>query len=649
MKHQKEKDDELVSDKPQREENSKPEEEKDLPIKYATHGRSILKSARLHGNDENADKYSVDSLDILETPTSDSGISGGTNSLERDFSKNNSTMSVENSLKVTEEITIDQSEVMYIAPGGPKPDVDEMNHTNKTVSFIDEVNEIVAKSSSDISTKETVDSDDQNQQIKANSVSLDKPNSSPDVRSSVKKEEMIKSHPLSSHTASEHKSNEEDSDLNKLLSYVESAKRKSGEVDGPASPGAESKKNNASFFVDVSEKKPISSGLGQRSLDSFGAYQIGQHFDSDGRQDKPKATITALEYRAERPAKGTGSFTMRDSAHKPVSSLREAYGKPLNREADTNVIKTSISANRTPTYSFYRTVETKTDTSRKNKEQSDINKRHSTIIMTSRGDDKAKVVSQKRRSDYYMGPRPWGSSNARQTSEPSVRDVRKALAINEQKRLADDRSSPLSMEVEGINSSAAVNDGDGVREQISKIGFEPHSEQEPDSALEEKSIALLNLPAERKTLKIAKQPYQSRMSSFNSEKLSGSMENISNNNIETHGPTNNMVKSTDNVFELTLSGKEKSKKTLQSQYVELQQQFSKWQEQLMDNQALLSKRADNATKSKGSSEFDRRRTVDVLAKEEPAPNTQAVVTNAGNNCCDCVTFWGHERVSLVHT
>ena len=161
--------------------------------------------------------------------------------------------------------------------------------------------------------------------------------------------------------------------------------------------------------------------------------------------------------------------------------------------------------------------------------------------------------------------RGWG---ARKTSEPSVRDVRSALAIHETKtKDAED----------AVNNSV-----EQAREETSKINFSPESANEQDSILEDKSIIQMANPVQRKSiLKNPRQPAGHYGSAMTLNETSEKREVTKTNSID------NLSKSQGKNSREAAAEKERRKKTLQAQYVDLQSQFSRWQEQLIENQKLL--------------------------------------------------------------
>ncbi|KAI0224686.1 hypothetical protein LSAT2_024320 [Lamellibrachia satsuma] len=189
-----------------------------------------------------------------------------------------------------------------------------------------------------------------------------------------------------------------------------------------------------------------------------------------------------------------------------------------------------------------------------------------------------------RKSSYdsiakFTGPQPWGS---RYQSEPSVKDIRKALLIRRESSLTRDMSSPgdrssVVQESPSRNSSFSSS---------SEINFQPNSADESQSVLEEKSISMIALSSERKST-------PRKTSTWSDRRRYSSMVSLATQNEPTLSllPSQTIQNSSSmEQLALTPNSRDKARRTLQSQYSELQMQFSKWQQQLMTNQALLTQK-----------------------------------------------------------
>ena len=592
-------------------------EEITSPIDLVSHS-SFEKPRGFSASDDNVDRFSVDSLDMINsvTPTSDSGFSG---SLERNTSGQEH---MEQRLSVTEEITIDQSEVMYIAPGGPKPDLEQQKMAEKSGSQIVEKPEEVVKEEEaryeestqevqqDVETEEvsqtgTVEMDTENNQEmdereekQPTVFIIEKTKLNQDIRNLGLPEppkEKRPSHPVTS-ISSTLADRSLDPDYRKFLSYVESAKQKTGEVgqEMPVSP--DSKTSGTSFFVEFEETKPHKSALHSQSLDSFSSYSrpesradaFSYAFPERRENRKSDFRITTLEYKPEaRKETSARVNSLRDIYHKPV-------GKTASLESEDSRPKSMYSAvPSSPSYSFYKT-EVKSEPPKKESS----NKRSSTVILMRKDQGSGSTgQTQPRRSGMFIGPRPYGAK--KQISEPSVRDVRKALSIYETKVDSDSSSK-------GSNRGTPTKEiGGDVRERCSKLGFSPSGEQESDSFLEEKSISQIALPAQRRVVsKATRQQQRKEVQQRDSPNFGGSavqlstksdsMENLGH--VTSDRSLSKMTKSTENVY--AAAAGEKSRKTLQSQYDDLEQQFSKWQTQLLHNQSLLNERTPDKVGSR---------------------------------------------------
>ncbi len=165
---------------------------------------------------------------------------------------------------------------------------------------------------------------------------------------------------------------------------------------------------------------------------------------------------------------------------------------------------------------------------------------------------------EEKRSVSYLGPQPWGTSILRAKSEPSVQDSPQTLYNT----YSSPRPVPEDDKVrkETRRFSALVGPQGFNRPRYSGLNFLPRSEGETENVLEEKSISMMALSAERK-------PVTPSYSS-SSQDLS-----MANGNTQADKPSNG-----------------DGKKSLQKQYEDLQKQFTQWQQQLVENQTLLSKK-----------------------------------------------------------
>ena len=187
-----------------------------------------------------------------------------------------------------------------------------------------------------------------------------------------------------------------------------------------------------------------------------------------------------------------------------------------------------------------------------------------------------------RKSSYdsiakVTAPRPWGT---RYQSEPSVKDIRKALLIRRDSSLTRDASTP--------GDQPLVEDSPSSKSSLSsssEINFQPSTADESQNVLEEKSISMLALPSERKTTPRKRGVWSDR-------RHYSSMVSLTQNESALSLPPSATLQNSSSLEQLAMTpnSRDKARRTLQSQYSELQMQFSKWQQQLMKNQALLSQK-----------------------------------------------------------
>ena len=188
-----------------------------------------------------------------------------------------------------------------------------------------------------------------------------------------------------------------------------------------------------------------------------------------------------------------------------------------------------------------------------------------------------------RKSSYesiakVTAPRPWGT---RYQSEPSVKDIRKALLIRRDSSLTRDGSAP--------GDRSLVPDSPSRKSSFSsssEINFQPSTADESQNVLEEKSISMLALPSERKTTPRKRGVWSDRR--HYSSMVSLATQNESALSLPPSATLQNS--SSLEQLAITPNSRDKARRTLQSQYSELQMQFSKWQQQLMKNQALLTQK-----------------------------------------------------------
>lgn len=223
-------------------------------------------------------------------------------------------------------------------------------------------------------------------------------------------------------------------------------------------------------------------------------------------------------------------------------------------------------------------------------------------------------------SPRFWGPRPW---SARENSDdvPSV-DVKEVLmrsreAVTRSRKLPPtseiidlvEKSVHSSPEKDGVLSSLtdvytpskSPSHGSGSpKDKCSNISFSPCSEEESQAMMEEKSITMLAYPMERKSIpKQSPEKYssstgldslgvrsdtnevQEETRHYNSELGLSEMTTREGEVVEPRPIAQTRPLSMDAIADA------KGKKSLQEQYADLQQQFSKWQKQLMDNERLL--------------------------------------------------------------
>ena len=224
-----------------------------------------------------------------------------------------------------------------------------------------------------------------------------------------------------------------------------------------------------------------------------------------------------------------------------------------------------------------------------------------TSLVTEHKDEEEPIERPKlkyeRRGLGVYGPRPWGASKAKSET-----------AINE----------GITAFSEKYASSVSGQDKDNgdIRLRVAELGFTPNSETEKENVLEEKSIYLMKLRKEQNSLPVDDMHKTSSVRRQVSNPANGALPGYNTLPwVKSHGRTptttgvgdspgresppemTRSVKAGGSTSAISEIGKQESKKTLQSQYEELQMQFSRWQKQLMDNQALLARQ--NITPTEG--------------------------------------------------
>ncbi|KAL4221930.1 actin filament network formation [Mactra antiquata] len=120
-------------------------------------------------------------------------------------------------------------------------------------------------------------------------------------------------------------------------------------------------------------------------------------------------------------------------------------------------------------------------------------------------------------------------------------------------------------------------DDDGIKTKCSELSFSPENEHEDEHLMEEKSISMIALPAERTPVKNS----QNTDDGAPTDSFTSSTQ-ITLSPTSPKTPSNYSVDSSprkDDSFD--------SNSLMQAQYNQLQQQFSMWQNQLIQNQKLL--------------------------------------------------------------
>ena len=397
--------------------------------------------------------------------------------------------------------------------------------------------------------------------------------------------------------------------------------------DRVTSPDAGSKQKGFPFTLTTMEYKAERDGFKDGDVDSDGfRVPSGVPPSSSRRTSAQKERAAMLK-----------ASSLRDVYSQPFGSLREAFGKNTHRVASPTSSNSSDRRSLSPTTSLqhppfsptpsqssvmtsYRSDYTTTNRDSTGYNRSSPSRRSGEAATT----DAAAVPSNKRAArtkGAFIGPRPWGARH----SEPSVRDVRAALAIHQAKESA----------------RQDVGGGGKVRDEVSRIGFSPDTQHESQSYLEEKSISLLASPAgEKSANKGASRLSAASASGGRGASAALSLRAESMENLADTPPrlsSRRFAKSTENVFEAASRDKAAttaaSKRSLQTQYADLQAQFSRWQTQLMDNQSLISSKPPepHVTSSKTvtlSTAGAGGATSSSTAKGDKKPHTNITVTNS---------------------
>ena len=237
------------------------------------------------------------------------------------------------------------------------------------------------------------------------------------------------------------------------------------------------------------------------------------------------------------------AHSSRDVYNQPFGSLREAYN-----------VRTYNSRERvaSPSSSSRGSLSPPPVTSQEG--------RKSPLRATNSTDTQQLVTS--RSSRPFLGPRPWGARH----SEPNVTDVRTALAIHRAKEHSPSRYDASAAKQVAEDSREGDADATGAR---------------PTRRAWTKSLTLRAESMEN----LASPPPATNLRATNkrlaksSENLFASMTSSSAAGARSESPTKMAT----------------SKRSLQQQYSELQGNFSRWQQQLSDNQALLNKTNTTST------------------------------------------------------
>lgn len=115
----------------------------------------------------------------------------------------------------------------------------------------------------------------------------------------------------------------------------------------------------------------------------------------------------------------------------------------------------------------------------------------------------------------------------------------------------------------------------GAKTKCSELSFSPDNEGEDEDMLEEKSISMINLPAERTPVKNSQDDGATTETFASSTNIVLSSSQLPSSQVNETSPRRSREESFD------------ASNLMQTQYNQLQQQFTVWQNQLVQNQSLL--------------------------------------------------------------
>ena len=195
-----------------------------------------------------------------------------------------------------------------------------------------------------------------------------------------------------------------------------------------------------------------------------------------------------------------------------------------------------------------------------------------------------KSKPRKQRDMQLYGPRGWGQG--RNKSEPSVKDVRAALVAAEIKQ-----KDLIGGNIKDDDQIVYAGDGSmrgqtsPLQPKVMDINFIPTTEYEKENMMEEKSITQIAFPVERKS-----EPYVT--SGSHGVRVCDGISSPSDDVNHTGTFTLNFASKQPQMTQEVIQSRtrEQSAQALQDQYNQLQAQFAKWQDQLQENQALLSQK-----------------------------------------------------------
>lgn len=177
-------------------------------------------------------------------------------------------------------------------------------------------------------------------------------------------------------------------------------------------------------------------------------------------------------------------------------------------------------------------------------------------------------------SKHFMAPQPY--------RQPSGGSERREYSLH---RSSADESSRE-------RQSGSLTAGSNKANIRSDMNFPPRTESEAENVLEEKSISMIALPA----MRVSSSSSDGQITSMSSSEAKGSRMAKSDSppsSFSTHNPTNLASQSPSNhaspvAVPPSQSGATAEQQELvNAQYDQLQSQFALWQQQLMQNQALL--------------------------------------------------------------